>query len=491
MPKIEFAYPTPYNEGTPKINCPSIYGASPNKPFLYKIPTTGERPFSFSVDPSLPDGLKLDGNSRVISGAAKVAGKHIIKIQVSNSLGSDEKEICIHIAEDNSLRTPLLGWTSWNAYRWKVSQENVLQTAELMVSTGLSSYGYQYVNIDSAWQGEYGGKFNAIMPNEKFPDMAKLYERIHELGLKGGIYSTPMMKAWGLPDSADGLPGCTIGEPDSKYPEAHFPIGLERREENNVKQWCEWGVDYLKYDWSPTDKENADFMKQQLFKADRDIAFCVTVHADPKEVEYWKQNCSSYRHQTDSSDNWQTVKAICFGADKWARHVVQGHYFDLDMLEVGPQFNIEQETHRDCNLNEDEQLVAFSARALFPSPIQLSSDLSKLSAFDIAMFCNEEIIAVNQDASGHGAVCVTETIKHNDVYELAEHTKVYKRMLEDGSLAVGFFNIGEMVATLKFPLSKAANVRDLWAKRTLGMYENELVLELEPHTVRMLKVCEI
>jgi alpha-galactosidase len=115
----------------------------------------------------------------------------------------------------------------------------VLQTAELMVSTGLFSYGYQYVNIDSSWQGEYGGKFNAILPNDKFPDMAQLYSRIHELGLKRGIYSTPMVKAWGLKNSADGLPGCTLGEPDPKYPDARFSIGLERREENNVKQWCE------------------------------------------------------------------------------------------------------------------------------------------------------------------------------------------------------------------------------------------------------------
>ena len=43
MPKIKLAAYTPCNEGTPKINAPSVYGASANKPFLYRIPTVDKK----------------------------------------------------------------------------------------------------------------------------------------------------------------------------------------------------------------------------------------------------------------------------------------------------------------------------------------------------------------------------------------------------------------------------------------------------------------
>jgi alpha-glucosidase (family GH31 glycosyl hydrolase) len=66
-----------------------------------------------------------------------------------------------------------------------------------MVESGIAEYGYSYVNLDSGWQHEYGGEFDAIMPNFKFPDMKEMTDRIHALGFKCGIYSTPMLNAWG------------------------------------------------------------------------------------------------------------------------------------------------------------------------------------------------------------------------------------------------------------------------------------------------------
>ncbi len=490
MPTIELAYPAAFKEGKPRIHAPAVYGASPRKPFLFTIPTTGERPLHFQVSPILPDGLVLDADRGLITGTAREPGQYDLVITATNSLGSDIRPIRLDIAADHACRTPLLGWTSWNAFGWYVTQDLVLQAAELLVSTGLSSYGYQYVNVDSSWQGAYGGEYDAIQPNAKFPDMAAMYAAIHALGLKGGIYSTPMSQAWGRPEGYPELPGCTRGEPDPRYPTAAFPIGLERCEANNVRQWCQWGVDYLKYDWRPTDKENADLMKQELLKADRDIAFCVTVRADPAQIDYWQQNCCSYRHNTDSVDRWSTVRQICFEADEWSRHCVQGHYFDLDMLETGRIIDFVTRGYKNCQLTEDEQLLAFSIRALFPSPIQLSCDLSKITTFELALYCNEEILAINQDALGRGAVCAVETRTRQDDFSLAEHTKIYRRPLADGSTAVGFFNIGETTAVMKLPLPQTVTARDLWAKRELGQFEQELVLELKPHTVRMLKLSE-
>ena len=40
-----------------------------------------------------------------------------------------------------------------------------------MVDRGLAAHGWSYINIDDCWQGERGGKFNALQGNERFPDM--------------------------------------------------------------------------------------------------------------------------------------------------------------------------------------------------------------------------------------------------------------------------------------------------------------------------------
>ena len=52
--------------GAPKINIASVFGASPNKPFILRIPVTGERPIKYGAE-NLPTGLKLEDN--IITGA--------------------------------------------------------------------------------------------------------------------------------------------------------------------------------------------------------------------------------------------------------------------------------------------------------------------------------------------------------------------------------------------------------------------------------------
>ena len=58
---------TPKASETPHINGPKVYGARPGADFLYRIPTTGRRPITFSAQ-GLPKGLKLDPKSGIIRG---------------------------------------------------------------------------------------------------------------------------------------------------------------------------------------------------------------------------------------------------------------------------------------------------------------------------------------------------------------------------------------------------------------------------------------
>ncbi|MEA4889885.1 MAG: putative Ig domain-containing protein [Clostridiaceae bacterium] len=467
----------PFNEGKPRINLPGVYGASPNKPFLYRLPVTGKPPILFECLSGLPGGLSLNESTGILSGTSPAEGHYPVIIKASNALGSDQKILMLRIAPDGICRTPLLGWTSWNACRGAVSQADIQKTAELLVSSGLAAYGYQHVNIDSGWQGEYGGPHNAIQPNNRFPDMKALADSVHRLGLKLGIYSTPMLKAWG----GDTFPGCTTGKLDKAYADVYYGIGSDHREANNVCQWEAWGIDYLKYDWAPCDVKNASLMKECLLNSGRDFAFCVTVAAGIENAEYWKTHCSSWRDNEDSNDVWDNVKKR-FLTDRWAVFCSPGHFFDLDMLEIG-YFD-----GRRCRLTEDEQVLAFTIRALFPSPIQISCDLEKLTDFDLALLCNDEVLAVNQDALGNGAVCISERVTRNLDRAVQSEMKIYARLLEDQSYAVGFFNLGETETEMTLRLAAGAKARDLWAKKDITCVRDQLAVALAPHTARLIKI---
>ncbi len=197
MRYTEIAMATPF-EGTPKINLPTLFGASPGKPIILRIPVTGKRPVVYGVK-NLPEGLSLENG--IITGTISEPGMYSVTFTVSNEIGTDEKKVTFEISENHVLLTPLLGFTSWNAFASGVSQKKMEDTAKRMVASGISEYGYSYVNTDSGWQGEYGGKYDAIMPNRKFPDMKKMCDTIHSYGLKCGIYSTPMLTAWDVPMS--------------------------------------------------------------------------------------------------------------------------------------------------------------------------------------------------------------------------------------------------------------------------------------------------
>ena len=466
---IRIAKAAPFS-GAPTVTAPSVLGATTGKPFLYRIPALGARPMTYDIT-GLPEGVTLNG--AVLSGVIRQDGQWQLTIRAANKEGVCERSVRLTAAGDNALRTPLLGFTTWNAFAHDVRQKDIERTARQLIGMGIAEYGYSYVNLDSGWQKEYGGPFDAIQPNEKFPDMKGMYDSLHALGLRGGIYSTPMLTAWGCPPEYASIPGCTRGEPDPLRTCANGGVGLEHLEENNVRQWEEWGVDYLKYDWTPTDPWTADPMKQALLSAGRDIPMCVTVHANICYGKYWKKNCCSWRDNHDSIDQWNIFLMIVDSIDQpWQDYVCPGHFFDLDMLEIGDMFWNKGKR----GLTEAEYVSCYSLRAFFASPIQLSCRLENLTEFEFSLICNEEIIAVNQDA----LAAWPRTLRKD------EAVRIYARPLENGDTAYALFNLTNEERTETISLPENTAVRDLWEKENLPPASN-LVCTLAPHGARIFR----
>lgn len=367
-----------------------------------------------------------------------------------------------------------MGYTTWNAYDSRVKQEDVERDAELLIKSGIADYGYGYINIDSGWQKEYGGKYDAVIANDKFPNMTAMCEKIHGLGLKCGIYSTPMLTAWGCPKELESIPGCTRGDTDPRFPDVpNGGIGLERKEKNNVKQWEEWGFDYLKYDFMPADAYNADLMKQELLKSKRAFALCVTVRAKIEDAEYFKKNVCSWRDNEDSLPLWSNIVERMDTLEKWAEYVCPGHFYDQDMLTVGKW----KEDPCIPDIDETDELFAYTMCAFFASPIQISSPIDGLTDNELDIICNEEMIAINQDALADYPKFI---FKEKDF-------RIAKRNLENGDVAYALFNLSEEEREGSLELPENTRIRDVWQKADI---ESTTLLEysIESHGVLVIRV---
>lgn len=481
---------TPPEKETPRINSAKIVGVRPGSDFLFTIATTGKRPMAFSAQ-NLPNGLKLNKETGIIMGKLNKPGEYTVLLKASNALGNDERKLRIVVGDEIAL-TPPMGWNSWNCWGNSVSQEKVLNSAKAMVEKGLINYGWTYINIDDGWQSVRGGKHTAIMPNTKFPDMKGLINEIHRMGMKVGIYSAPWVGTYAghLGSHADNADGTVESVKAGKHNEYYRLVEPENRKnwyhtkysfvKNDAKQWEEWGIDYLKYDWDPNDVYNAKEMHDALRNLKRDVVFSISNSAPYADAPQWARYTNSWRTTGDIIDTWESVKKIGFNQERWLSFSKPGHWIDPDMLVVGkvgwgPQLH-------ETRLTPDEQYTHISLWALLAAPLLIGGDIAQMDDFTISLLCNSEVIDVNQDPLGHSAAPVHE---EGDCV-------VFAKPLEDGSMALGFFNKGEKEQSVSINLNRIGlrgkrNVRDLWRQMDMGEF-TEFTTGVPAHGVKLVKV---
>ena len=244
---------TPKPPAAAKINGPTIYGARPGHPFLYRIPCTGARPIQFSAQ-GLPPSLSLDPATGILSGTTPdKPGIYPVTLLASNASGKSTRLFRIVVGDTLAL-TPPMGWNTWYSDYGNPTAEKVRQAADAMISSGMADFGYQYVNIDDGWPMKPGSTDpelsgaprdpqGVIRPNDRFKDMGALAAYIHAKGLKAGLYSSP------------GPLNC------AGY------TGSYQHEELDAETFAAWKFDFLKYDWcsygqiAPKNPTIADFRK--------------------------------------------------------------------------------------------------------------------------------------------------------------------------------------------------------------------------------------
>ena len=489
---------TPTAPVTPHINGPAVFGVRPGNPFVYHIPATGDRPMTFSVS-DLPAGLKLDAQTGDISGSLPDPGKFVVTFHAKNAKGSNDKKFTVFVGETIAL-TPPMGWNSWNAYHATVTGENVMHAARAMVSSGLINHGWSYINIDDSWQGKRGGPFNGIQANEKFPDIQKMCNEIHGMGLRVGIYSTPWATSYA------GYIGGSSDDADGAWTKTNRASGKVSFAENDALQWAAWGIDYLKYDWNPRNThpretseqfhKNTSTMAKALRKSKRDIVFSYSNSMPFEEIADQSDMFNCWRTTGDIGDSWLSMAAKAFyinvpkgqkelegpPSDKWAPYARPGHWNDPDMMVLGVvNFGGKQHPTR---LRPDEQYLHMTQWCMASAPLLLGCDLDQLDAFTLGLVSNDEVLAVDQDTLGRQA-----TLASNDNNTLL----VYCKDLDDGSKAVALYNLGEQPAkvTAKWSdlkLSGRHSVRDLWRQKDRGQFSDEFAMTVASHGAELVKI---
>jgi alpha-galactosidase len=484
---------TPKPPAAPRINGPSVFGVRPGNPFFFQIAATGERPMTFGAD-SLPAGLTLDPASGRITGTLAAAGPHVVTLRAKNGRGTAVKQLRVEVGEKISL-TPPMGWNSWNCWGVSVDQEKVLASAKAMVDRGLLEHGWSYINIDDTWQGERTGPGHALLANEKFPDMKKLCDDLHAMGLRAGIYSTP----WDT--SYAGFAGGSSDDPDGKWSKDMVNANGRRRRhhgttsfaEADAKQWAAWGMDYLKYDWNPKNSsppETADqfhdivgVMARALRASGRDMVYS---YSNSFPFEWIGQNVdqlNAWRTTGDINDTWARLSNIWSTQEKWRPFAGPGHWNDPDMLVVGPVDVGSGKNVRPSRLTPNEQYTHISLWCLLSSPLLIGCPLEKADDFTLSLLTNDEVLALDQDELGAQAAQVI----------VDGRKQVYVKELADGSHAIGLFNLAQepqqVSATWsQLKLSAPKRVHDLWRQKDVPVDARQITAIVPRHGVVLVRV---
>ncbi|SRR5579871_810842 len=457
---------TPKTAATVKINGPNIFGVRPNAPLQYAIPATGARPLVYDVI-NLPNGLKIDKQTGIITGSLTSKGDYKVRLVVKNKLGSATKSFTIACGNTIGL-TPALGWNSWNCWGLSVSDEKVKASAKQMFEK-LAGHGWTYINIDDGWEDANRAASGEIVANKKFPDMKSLSNYVHGLGLKLGIYSSPGPRTCG------------------GY------LGSYQHEEQDAKTYGDWGIDYVKYDWcsygniAPKNpsldeyKKPYTLMREALNKVNRDIMFSFCQYG---MGDVWKWGAeiggNSWRTTGDINDSWGSLSGIGFSQDKPAPYAQPGHFNDPDMLVVG-KVGWGPSLHN-SRLTPDEQYTHISLWCLLSSPLLIGCDMSQLDDFTLNLLTNDEVLAIDQDGLGKSARKIFEK----------DNIQVWVKPLEDGNKAIGIFNLNDKAqkTTINFSdlkLSSQLRLRDLWRQKDLGVFKKSFSIAIPSHGVVLLK----
>ncbi len=412
-------------------------------------------------------------------------------------------------ATDNGLSIrPAMGWSSWSFVRRWPDEAKIKAQASAMVSSGLASHGYVYINLDDFWQLCDGNGFVVdgfgrwVVDPAKFPNGIKaLADYVHGLGLKFGFYVTP-----GIPKNAvlrntpiEGTPYHAADIANTSTLEKNYNChnmyfidyskpGAQEYVDSWARQFASWGVDYLKIDGvGSSDIPDVQAWATALRKTGRQINYALSNNLAIADAATWRKLANSWRTQGDVEcycgpgpngsgyplTDWSHISSRFGSAASWQQWGGPSGWNDLDSLQIGNGDQI--------GLNADQRRTVMTLWAMAASPLLLGSDLTNLTSVDLAILTNDRLIAVNQDGY------TSQRIVNSGV------NQVWRKREDNGDFIVALYNTdtsGSSTVSVNWSqvgFTGSATVTDLWSGASLGTISNSYSATLRPGEPRLIR----
>lgn len=411
------------------------------------------------------------------------------------------------------LKTPPMGWNSYDYYNTSVTEADVKANADYMAKH-LKGFGWEYIVVDIAWyyneaederdQFQYipfakveMDEYSRLYPDpKKFPSskggkgFAPLAEYVHSLGLKFGIHimrGIPRRSAYMRTKiKGTNVTANKIANPNSicfwnpdMYGVNPKAEGAQEYYDSLMELYASWGVDYIKCDDicrmdAASSKDEIRMLHNAIEKCGRKIVLSLSPGpAILDEQDFYHENANMWRITDDFWDRWELLRDMFDRCKKWQPYVKEGGYPDCDMLPLG-KLSKGFGAERDTNFTLDEQKTMLTLWCIFRSPLMIGAELTKLDADTMEILTREPLYRMLKEVTSS-----EEAVREEDyiIWKAESEAKKY----------YAIFNISD--ATLTAPLDRIEERIDgaleIWSWKTVKKDES---FEIPPHGVILLSM---
>jgi alpha-galactosidase len=381
--------------------------------------------------------------------------------------------------------SPPMGWNSWNWFgKTEINEQNMRECIDAIVDQGLLDAGYEYFIIDGGWRDSKLGPNGELLAHPmKFPSgMKALADYAHSKGLKFGLHTVP------------GTHDCG-GDPVVGY----------NREETHVRQFVEWGLDFVKVDlckqtedpcstcekikngWSEENIKITYIKWSNLLNScGRDILFNISAY---RFRDWYPEYCNMARSTQDiksriskgavfnsearENKGLLTVMAIAEFNNRSAQAAGNGFWNDPDMLVTGVQ-----------GLTFDEQKTHFALWCIMSAPLFLGNDPRKMTEEEKSIIMNKMAIAIDQDPTEQGK----RVKKDGDI-------EVWVKQLKNMQKSILILNLNNKdIKDFKLNITelginkKGRDITDVYSGKKISPKKEVISFKMNPNACIFLKV---
>jgi hypothetical protein len=409
---------------------------------------------------------------------------------------------------------PPMGWNSWDSFGTSVTEAEVKANADYMAAK-LAKHGWQYIVVDIQWS-EPNPKTHGYRPNaelvmdangrlipapNRFPSAAggtgfkPLADYVHSKGLKFGFHimrGIPRRAVdQDLPVLGTSVKASAIADKKSICPwntdmygvDVSRPGGQEYYD-SIVKLYASWGADFLKADdmfgAGPGGDHSTEIaaLSKAIRKSGRPIVLSLSPGThDIAKAEFIGQHAQMWRISDDFWDRWVDLKRQFPNLAKWNPYAKPGNWPDADMLPLGHiGIRAERGVPRMSLLTREEQRTLMSLWSIARSPLMFGGHLPDNDEFTLELITNDEVLAVNQKAS-----------RSRELFTRGDQVAWIAELPGAAAKYLAVFNTGDQaeveiqVNWSELGLSGECAVRDLWARKDLGVAAGGRTFRVAPH----------